>query len=146
LGNAYSSLGQYDKAIKYYEQGLTIQQEIGDRRGQGNQLGNLGNAYSSLGQYDKAIKYYEQALAIDREIGDRLGEGNDFNNIGVLHEEQGDAHDRVGSTAAAQEQYRRALGFYQQARVIFVEIGAQHIVVRVDERIARAQSKLRGIG
>ena len=43
---------------------------IGDRRGEGNHLGNLGNAYSDLGQVETdgdcwgAIEYYEQALAI----------------------------------------------------------------------------------
>ncbi|NAS89575.1 hypothetical protein C4E24_07580, partial [ANME-1 cluster archaeon AG-394-G21] len=58
------------KAIEYYEQALAIAREIGDRRGEGNSLGNLGLAYSDLGQEEKAIEYYEQALAIGKEIKD----------------------------------------------------------------------------
>jgi len=42
LGNAYSDLGQVEKAIEYYEQALVISKEIGDKRGEGNRLGNLG--------------------------------------------------------------------------------------------------------
>ena len=58
-----------------YEQALAIAREIGDRRGEGADLGNLGLAYADLGEPRKAIEFYEQALAIAREIGDRRGEG-----------------------------------------------------------------------
>jgi len=47
---------------------LEISREIGDRRGEGNQLGNMGIAYSNLGQRDKARKYWIDALHIFREI------------------------------------------------------------------------------
>ena len=47
-----------------------IAREIGDRRNEGNHLGNLGNAYSDLSQVEKAIEYYEQALVIGKEIKD----------------------------------------------------------------------------
>jgi hypothetical protein len=33
--------------------------EIGDRRGEGNALGNLGIAYADLGDARKAIDFYE---------------------------------------------------------------------------------------
>ncbi len=77
------TLGDARKAIEYYEQQLTIAREIGDRRGEGNALGNLGNAYADLGDSRKAIEYYEQHLTIAREIGDRRGEGADLGNLGA---------------------------------------------------------------
>ena len=60
-GIAYSDLGEPRKAIEFYEQALAIAREIGDRRGEGADLGNLGNAYSDLGEPRKAIEFYEQA-------------------------------------------------------------------------------------
>ena len=42
LGKAYAALGEVRRAIEYYEQALVISREIGDRRGEGNDLGNLG--------------------------------------------------------------------------------------------------------
>ena len=33
----------------------------GDRRGEGNALGNLGSAYYALGEARRAIEFYEQA-------------------------------------------------------------------------------------
>ncbi|MBD2586377.1 tetratricopeptide repeat protein, partial [Planktothricoides raciborskii] len=85
LGNAYNSLGQYQKAAEeFYQQSLTIKREIGDRNGEGIALNNLGNAYNSLGQYQKAAEeFYQQSLTIAREIGDRNGEGTAFNNLGL---------------------------------------------------------------
>ena len=43
----------------------SIAREIGDRRGEGNALGNLGIAYADLGQVERAIGFYEQDL-VDR--------------------------------------------------------------------------------
>ena len=68
LGNAYSALGQVERAIEHYDQALAIAREIGDRRGEGHFLGNLGNAYSALGQVERARDYLQQALVIFQEI------------------------------------------------------------------------------
>jgi hypothetical protein len=47
-----------------------IAREIGDRRGEGNALGNLGIAYAGLGETTKATPLLEQALVIARAIKD----------------------------------------------------------------------------
>lgn len=62
---------------------MIIDREIGDRRGEGNALGNLGTAYAALGDARKAIEFYEQRMVIAREIGDRRGEGNASYNMGL---------------------------------------------------------------
>jgi tetratricopeptide (TPR) repeat protein len=85
LGNAYNSLGEYQKAIEYHEQALKISREIGSKLGEGQDLGNLGNAYNSLGEYQKAIEYHEQSLEISREIGNRLGEGSSLGSLGIAY-------------------------------------------------------------
>jgi tetratricopeptide (TPR) repeat protein len=128
---------------------LAIDREIGDRRGEGNALGNLGNAYACLGDASKAIEYHKQALAIDREIGDRRGEGADLGNLGNAYAALGDAHkaieyheqalpifreigdrrgegnalDNLGNAYAAFGDARRAIEYYEQALPIFREIG-----------------------
>jgi tetratricopeptide (TPR) repeat protein len=82
-----------------------LHREIGDRRGEGNDLGNLGNAYAALGDARKAIEFYEQALAIAREIGDRRNEGNAWlGNLGLAYAALGDA--------------RKAIEFYEKQLAI----------------------------
>jgi len=69
---------------------LKISREIGDRRGEGNRLGNLGLVYSDLGEPRKAIEYYVQALKISREIDDRHGEGYHLGNLGLVYSDLGE--------------------------------------------------------
>ncbi|MFM7878641.1 MAG: tetratricopeptide repeat protein, partial [Microcystis panniformis] len=54
LGLCYDSLGQYEKAIAFYQQCHNVSEEIGDRLGMATSLGNLGLCYYYLGQYEKA--------------------------------------------------------------------------------------------
>ena len=107
----YRDLGQYSKALEYFQQALAISREVGDRAGVGITLNNIGVVYESLGQYPKALEYYQQALAIRKEIGDRNGEGTTLNNIGLVYS-------RLGK-------YSKALEYYQQALAIRKEIGVR---------------------
>ncbi|MDZ8066340.1 MAG: tetratricopeptide repeat protein [Nostoc sp. DedQUE08] len=108
LGNAYNRLGQYQRAIEFFQQSLEISKEISDRNGEGASLGNLGNAYNSLGQYQRAIEFYQQSLEISRETGNRNSEGASLCNLG-------NAYNSLG-------QYQRAIEFCQQSLKIFRDI------------------------
>ena len=41
---------------------MAIAREIGDKRNEGNSLGNLGIAYKDLSETRKAIEFYEQRI------------------------------------------------------------------------------------
>ncbi|OYQ63725.1 hypothetical protein B9G53_15470, partial [Pseudanabaena sp. SR411] len=86
----------------------TIYQEIKDRFGEGNAIGNLGLAYYSFGKYDKAIDFQLQRLAISREIKDRLGEGKAMGNLGLAYYSLG--------------KYDKAIEFQSQSLAIKREI------------------------
>ncbi len=109
LGLASSSLGQYSKAIEYYEQSLAIFQDIGDRQGEAGSLNDLGEVYRNRGQYPKAIEYYEQSLAIFQDIGDRNGTAGSLHNLGLAYLDLG--------------QYPKAIEYYEQSLAIFQDIG-----------------------
>ena len=74
MGTAYFSLGEYERSIDLYEQGLSIAREIGDRAREGILLGNLGSAYRNVGKYERAIDLSEKDLAIAREIGNQASQ------------------------------------------------------------------------
>ncbi len=95
--------------IRWLEAQRKAAVRVGDRRGEGNAVGNLGNAYFALGDARKAIEQHEQALAIAREIGDRRGEGNAVGNLGLAYADLGDA--------------RKAIELYEEVLVIAREIG-----------------------
>ena len=105
-----------------------ISRELGDRRGEGNTLGDLGLAYADLGDVWRAIQYYEEALAIHREIGDRRGEGHGLGNLGIAYTDLGEA--------------RQAIEYLEQALAISREIGDRHAEERHLANMGAAYEKL----
>ena len=95
--------------IPHLEAQLAAARRLGNRRGEGQALGNLGIAYANLGDAHTAIDFFEQDLVVARESGDRRGEGQALGNLGVAYASLGDAH--------------KASDFHEQALVIEREIG-----------------------
>ena len=62
LGNAYHSIGDFQKAIEYHNRYLKSLKELGERAGEGGAYCNLGNAYNSIGEFQKALEYHERYL------------------------------------------------------------------------------------
>jgi tetratricopeptide (TPR) repeat protein len=95
--------------IQWHEEQRDAARLAGNRRGEGNALGNLGIVYLTLGDARKAIEFHEQDLAIAHEIGNRWGEGSALSNLGNAYYSLGDA--------------RKAIEFYEQSLVIDREVG-----------------------
>lgn len=62
IGNAYSSAGLYEPAIRHHKQELAISQEVGDRYSEASTHGNLAVAYQALGEHDMALLHYRAHL------------------------------------------------------------------------------------
>ena len=102
LGNAYKSLGQYERAIAFHQQSLDIFKDIGDIQGESASLNNLGKAYDSLGQYERAIAFYQQSLDITKHIGNRDGEALCLQNLGVTYGKCGRIKEAYSASYQAQ--------------------------------------------
>ncbi|KAJ8376166.1 hypothetical protein SKAU_G00067460 [Synaphobranchus kaupii] len=74
LGNTYTLLQDYERAIDYHLKHLIIAQDLNDRIGEGRACWSLGNAHTALGNHDQAMHFAEKHLEISREIGDQNGE------------------------------------------------------------------------
>ena len=73
LGLAWDALGQYKKAIAYYELALAsgLKTYGEDHPDVARYRNNLGSAWKALGQYKKAIAYYELALtSLKKNLGE----------------------------------------------------------------------------
>jgi len=77
----YYTLGEYDKAIEYYEKDLKITlATLGENHpSTATSYNNIGSVWKSKGKYDKAIEYLEKALKISINT---LGEGHP--NVAVV--------------------------------------------------------------
>jgi len=117
LGWIYQDTGNARKAIDYYEQSLSINNEIYSYRHSSvaSNLNTLGLAWRDLGDTKKAIEYIEQALSIYREVyGNKHPDvARALNNLGLAWKDLGDT--------------KKAIDYYDQAlSIVKVEYGNKH--------------------
>lgn len=72
LGNTYTLLRDYEKAIEYHMRHLQIAQELSDRVGEGRACWSLGNAHTALGNHEDAMQFANQHLQISKEVLSRI--------------------------------------------------------------------------
>ncbi|CAH3193260.1 unnamed protein product, partial [Porites evermanni] len=128
LGSAYDSLGEYRKAIEFFQLSLTIAMETGDKRLKGSVYSNLGSAYDSLGEYRKAIEFFQLSLTIAMETGDKRLKGSVYSNLGS-------AYDSLG-------EYRKAIEFFQLSLTIAMETGDKRLKGSVYSNLGSAYDSL----
>jgi tetratricopeptide (TPR) repeat protein len=89
LGNAYDTLGDYDKAKECFYNNLLIKQKLypDDHLDIAILLNNLGMACDCLGEHAEALSYYEQSLEIQKAIypENQSDIASVLNNIGNVY-------------------------------------------------------------
>ncbi len=109
LGFAHRRLGQYAKAVQFYERALRLARSQKDESIAGSILNNLAGIYRSQGDFSKALEFYQLSLQTLRPLGDQRRVALTENNLG-------DIYNAIG-------QYARALEFYQQALKVIQNLG-----------------------
>jgi len=75
-GNDAFVIGHYSKAIEYYQQAVTLDDQYVEA------WSNMGTAYRQLGEYDQAIEILDKALSINPQ--DSIA----WNNKGLVYTDQ----------------------------------------------------------
>ena len=109
LGYLYQSQGAYDKALRNFQQSLSIREKIRDQKGIAYSLNNIGALYWELGKADEALDYHLRAIAFFKE-----------NN---MEEETGIATANLGEIYLIKEEYDKALDFFNQALALNRKLG-----------------------
>ncbi|MBD2577292.1 tetratricopeptide repeat protein [Oscillatoria sp. FACHB-1406] len=110
IGGAYDALGEYYKALDYYNQALPLLQAISDQEGEAITLQNIGRVYDILGEYRKALDYFNQSLPLLRAIDDKEQEAGTLNTISQIYSDLGE--------------YNKALDYLHQVLPLLRTIGS----------------------
>ncbi|MDH3675651.1 MAG: tetratricopeptide repeat protein, partial [Anaerolineae bacterium] len=73
LGILYDAVGDWPRAVKYYEQAYALQEKIGDRQNQVTTVINLATMHMQLGRHEAAWQDLATGLAIAQQLGDSWG-------------------------------------------------------------------------
>src|SRR5262249_20350755 len=98
----YNQMGQYAKALEFYELELLGDRESGNRGAIGSTLGNIGAIYSSMSEWTKAIEYAEDALKIALDVGQKV-------NGGIWRDNLAEARVALGEPETGKELAQQAL-------------------------------------
>jgi CHAT domain-containing protein len=136
MGNAYSNLGEKQKAIEVYNRALPIfQQEKEASYYEGGVLTSLGSVYADLGETQKAIDSYNQALTVYEKSGDTDNQASALNYLGLLYSNNGE-------TQKAIEVLHRALAIQQKAGNSYGEANILQSLALVYTSIGNSQKSL----
>ena len=116
-GRIYYILGEYDKAIGYYEKALKIRKvSLGENHpSTATSYNNIGSAWHRKGEYDKAIGYYEKDLKITKA------------SLGENHPSTATSYNNIGSAWHRKGEYDKAIGYYEKAlKIRKVSLGENH--------------------
>ncbi|WP_420372423.1 CHAT domain-containing protein [Microcystis aeruginosa] len=136
MGLVYSSLGEKQEALKYYNQALPILRAVGYRGGEATTLNNIGFVYDSLGEKQEALKYYNQALPILRAVGNKSVEATTLNNIGLVYWD-------LGEKQEALKYYNQALPIYRAVEDKGGEAGTLNNIGLVYSELGEKQEALK---
>ncbi|MBL4593167.1 MAG: tetratricopeptide repeat protein [Flavobacteriales bacterium] len=90
IGFFYNNQGDIKNALKYYEESLKIEKEIGNKEGIAQSLNNIAIIYKNQGDIETAINLLHQSLKIQEEIGNQEGIAQGLNNLGGIYNSQGE--------------------------------------------------------
>ena len=107
--------GDYPKALDYQLQALKMREELGDKNGIAETLGNIGMDYTSTGKFKEAESYLKKAIALDDSIGD-LNDSRQFEeSLSKLYDTTAKVAVSKGQFALAAEKYKLSMMHYKKA-------------------------------
>ncbi len=174
LGIVAGSQGDYDQALDWHRQSLTIREDLGDRPAMAGSYHQLGNLAYRQGDYDQALDRYRQSLTIKEDLGDRAGMAGSYHQLGMIAQNRGDydqaldryrqsltieedlgdragmagSYHQLGIIAEERGDYDQALDRYRQALAIFEDLGDRAGMATSYGQLGLmlTKPKLRGVG
>ncbi len=123
-GNAYSALGKFKKAGKYFKKAITDTPEDPSQYARAGASANLGQIYFIRGNYKSALSMYDYA---EKLYSEGQGLDDDF-NFSVLERYRAHLHAELDDERKALDHYKTALNFaiksndYKQMSAVYKDL------------------------
>lgn len=85
IGNAYDSLGNYNKSIQFNKDAFANAQEKESKPEMTKALNSMGNAYIKQGAHNQAIESFYQALELASATGIYLDKKDSYEGLSIAH-------------------------------------------------------------
>lgn len=126
LGNCAQRKGDFEEAMKHYEQVKAMALEAEDDKGMAMALNNIGIIYTQGGQYNRALAAYFEAIDYEKKIDNQKGIAEGYNNVGVVHYHMGDMENTLAYLKKS-ILISESLNDYQILKKGYMNVGAIHL-------------------
>jgi tetratricopeptide (TPR) repeat protein/transcriptional regulator with XRE-family HTH domain len=109
LGRAYTSLGEYQKAVEQLTTALSIDRQIGAVTLQAREHNTLVGTCIQQGRFRDALSHAQQALQLCRDLEHQYGQAHSLNEVGWCHAQLGNFQEALICC-------REALAIYRDLR------------------------------
>jgi non-specific serine/threonine protein kinase len=83
-GTLAQNQGDFERAMRLYDEGLPARRAAGDERGTAQTLRRMGDVALRVGRYDEAEASYVESLALYRAVDHKLGIGLALGQLGMV--------------------------------------------------------------
>jgi class 3 adenylate cyclase/Tfp pilus assembly protein PilF len=105
IGSNLFVIGNFDRALKYFNLALELNLKAKNEKEIANNYGNIGNVYYNMSDFTAALGYYQKALTLDTKINNQEGIAVDLGSIGDIH--------------SVLYEHKEAINYYNQALKIY---------------------------
>ncbi len=109
MGNCFWQTGQIDSAITYHQRAIRLRKNI-NPAGVAFSYDQLGSLYQINGFKNKALDAYDSSRKIYADLQDSLNLADNYNNVGLVYHND--------------ENYKKAISFYEQALGVSSKVSA----------------------
>jgi predicted ATPase/DNA-binding XRE family transcriptional regulator len=114
----------YQDAVAFYDEALTVLQPLGDERRSAMLLNDLGIIAERRGEYARAQGLHEQSLVLQRKLGNQHGVAAALLCLGAVAFQQGD--------------YGRSQEFVEQSLALWRRLGDQRFIAAALNNLGQA--------
>ncbi len=108
LGNHFQDKNQFDKAIRYFQEGLILSEETGTLSRIAQYYAGLGDLYSDIKNFERALNYYNRAHNYYLSMNNDLLANETLTSISTCYKGMGDFEE-------AEKLLLEALAFYSKS-------------------------------
>ncbi len=168
IGIAYKRLNKPGEALRYFQEALTVQRRLGQKRGIAASVSEIAEAQRILGRSREALASYHEALQMQREIGDKRGTATNLLNLALFLANRGQHDDalgmlkeslqlnrdlgdeggqalclnNIGGVYLAKAQYADALTYFQQALQLRERLKVPGDIAQTLHNVAESSAKM----
>ncbi|MEZ5196876.1 MAG: tetratricopeptide repeat protein [Bacteroidales bacterium] len=107
LGRIQRRLGNYEKALQYDMEALSIIENSDDKKKRALVYNYIGIDHYRFRNFNEAILYFTQSMKLREEISDSIGIADCYNNLGMIYDDEGDKEKALESYEMAYDIYER---------------------------------------